>query len=105
MMHVVFGSEILLKPIDQTLERKMILRVEIKASGLYFDKLSDDFFFRNICKNDILRIFIENYEPIRDLINIILFFFLKKFTQIFIFISFEKFSMLGGIAQTSIARS
>ena len=71
MMQVVFDSEILFKPIDQTLEGEMILLVEIKSSGLYFYELSNNFFFRNVCKNNVLWIFIQNYEPIRDLIHIV----------------------------------
>ena len=70
-------SLLLLKPVDQILERIPILVMEEESSWLDLDELTNQLFLWNVCQNQVLRILIKTSKLVRNSRCICLLLFLK----------------------------
>ena len=70
-------SLLLLKPVDQILERIPILVMEEESSWLDLDELTNQLFLWNVCQNQVLWILIKTSKLVRNSRCICLLLFLK----------------------------
>jgi len=102
---VVARSPIVLEPVDEHLERLVVVFMEIESFRAHFDELFENFVFCHVAEDNMLRVGRQDCEAIRDARRLLLLFFLESLLKIFKCLSVGEFLVANDFTHESIARN
>jgi len=77
MVLILLFPPVLLEPVNQLLERCMVLLMEVESLRSYFDELFDNSLLWNVSKYNVLRVGWQDSESIRNSSGILFLLFFK----------------------------
>lgn len=101
---VISLSEFLLEPVYHILERIMVLMMEEVTSRFHFYELLHKLLLWHVCKDNVLRVLVEDCELVRDARSILLFFLFNSLLEFINILAPKELWMLSDFSKRSVAR-
>jgi len=102
---VISGAVVLLKPVEEQLEEREVLVVEVKALGSHLDELLQDFLFGHISQDDVLGVLGQNSATVWDLRRLLFLFLFKTFFKLFKALRVAELGVLVDFTNKTVARN